>query len=62
LDFLAKVKSFALIIFKISCLRYLTTNALGMGNRFLSKVLEEEKDGVVGAIFITAIAFAISIA
>jgi uncharacterized membrane protein len=61
-DFLAKVGSFTLIIFKISCLRYLIINALGVGNRFLNRVLEEEKDRVIKAIFITAIAFAISIA
>jgi hypothetical protein len=43
LDFLAKVKNFVLIIFKISCLKRLITAALGKGGGFLSKVLEKEK-------------------
>lgn len=64
LDFLAKVKNFVLIIFKISCLKRLITAALGKGGGFLSKVLEKEKwdNKVLGAIFIIAIVFVISAA
>jgi hypothetical protein len=43
LDFLIKVKSFALIIFKISYLRCLIINALNISGRFKSRVLEEEE-------------------
>jgi hypothetical protein len=63
-DFPAEVKSFTSIIFEMSYSRYSITDTSGEGGGFPSRVLEEEKwdDRVVGAIFITAIIFTISIA